>query len=154
MSLCNILSDERMGLSFTIAAGPRQLNHSVVRVPRDSWTYFIVSDSRLPQPKGPSPRIYIPQKQGVPVIPPGTGFHFRRLLLFAGLRWMDSNPPPPHGVVPLDCLVSLQPFDMCRVENTVSVNSSIAETCLPQKTSLPTVPLLLRVDSLLWEPVC
>jgi hypothetical protein len=35
-SLCNILSDERMGLSFTIAAGPRQRCHSRVRVPRDS----------------------------------------------------------------------------------------------------------------------
>jgi hypothetical protein len=35
-SLCNMLSDERVGLSFTIAAGPRQLSHSQVRVPRDS----------------------------------------------------------------------------------------------------------------------
>jgi hypothetical protein len=30
------LSDERMGLSFTISAGPRQRRHSQVRVPRDS----------------------------------------------------------------------------------------------------------------------
>jgi hypothetical protein len=30
------LSDERTGLPFTIAAGPRQLSHSLVRVPRDS----------------------------------------------------------------------------------------------------------------------
>jgi hypothetical protein len=42
------LSDERTGLSFTIAAGPRQGGHSIVRVPRDSWPYFTVSDSRLP----------------------------------------------------------------------------------------------------------
>jgi hypothetical protein len=35
-SSCNILSDERMGLSFTIAAGPRQRGHSRVPVPRDS----------------------------------------------------------------------------------------------------------------------
>jgi hypothetical protein len=41
------LSDERTGLSFTIAAGPRQCSHSRVRVPRDSRPYFIVSDSRL-----------------------------------------------------------------------------------------------------------
>jgi leucyl aminopeptidase (aminopeptidase T) len=33
-SLSNILFDERMGLSFTIAAGPRQRGHSHVRVPR------------------------------------------------------------------------------------------------------------------------
>jgi hypothetical protein len=37
-----------MGLSFTIAAGPRQRSHSQVRIPRDSWPHFTVSDSRLP----------------------------------------------------------------------------------------------------------
>jgi hypothetical protein len=82
-----------MGLSFTIAAEPRQVSHSCVPVPQDSWPYFTVSDSRLPQPGGQSPRIYIPHEQGGPVIPPGTGFPFRHLLL-AGL-WCDySNPPP------------------------------------------------------------
>jgi hypothetical protein len=49
---------------------------------------------RLPQPGGSSPRIYIPQEQGGPVILPGTGFPFRRLLRLAGLRWRYSNPPP------------------------------------------------------------
>jgi hypothetical protein len=87
-----------MGLSFTIAAGPRQSNHSRVQVPRDSWPYFTVSDSRFPKPGGPGPRIYIIQEQGGPVIPPGTGFHFRCLLRLAGLRWRYSNPPP-HGVL-------------------------------------------------------
>jgi hypothetical protein len=29
-----------MGLSFTIAAGPRQRIHSQVRVPRDTWPHF------------------------------------------------------------------------------------------------------------------
>jgi hypothetical protein len=38
-------SYERMGLSFTIAAGPRQRSHPQIRVPRDSW-HFNVSDSR------------------------------------------------------------------------------------------------------------
>jgi hypothetical protein len=61
-----------MGLSFTIAAGPSQRSHSRVRVPRDSWTYFTVSDSRLPQTGGPGPRVYIPQEEDGPVIPPGT----------------------------------------------------------------------------------
>jgi hypothetical protein len=42
------LSDERTGLSFTTAAGPRQRSHSRVRVPWDSQLYFTVSDSRLP----------------------------------------------------------------------------------------------------------
>jgi hypothetical protein len=40
---------------------PLQRSHSRVRVPRDSWPYFTVSDSRLPQTRGPGPRIYIPQ---------------------------------------------------------------------------------------------
>jgi hypothetical protein len=39
-----------------------------------------------PQPGGPGRRIYIPQEQGDPVMPPGTGFPFRRLLRLAGLR--------------------------------------------------------------------
>jgi hypothetical protein len=87
-----------MGLSFIIAAVPRQLSHSRVRVPRDSWPYFTVSDSRLPQPGGPGPRIYIPQEQGSPVKPPGNGFPFRRLLRVSELRWRYSSPPP-HGNV-------------------------------------------------------
>jgi hypothetical protein len=64
-----VFSDERTGLPFTIAVGPRQRSHSRVRVPGDSWPYIIVSDSRLSQPGGPGPRIYIPQEQGDPVIP-------------------------------------------------------------------------------------
>jgi hypothetical protein len=40
------LSDERMGLSFTIAAGARQRSHSRVRLPWGS--YFTVSDPTLP----------------------------------------------------------------------------------------------------------
>jgi hypothetical protein len=70
------LSDERTGLPFTIAAGPRQRSHSWVRVPLDSWPYFTVSDSRLSQFGGQGPRIYIPQEQGGPAIPPGIGFLF------------------------------------------------------------------------------
>jgi hypothetical protein len=42
------LSDERTGVSLTIAAGPRQRSHSQVRVAWDSWLYFTVSDSRPP----------------------------------------------------------------------------------------------------------
>jgi hypothetical protein len=35
------LSDERMGLSFTIASGPSQRSHSQVRVPWDSRPYLL-----------------------------------------------------------------------------------------------------------------
>jgi hypothetical protein len=83
-----------MGLSFTIVAGPRHRGHSQVRVPLDSWPHFTVSDSRLPQPGGPGPHIYIPPEQSGPVIPPCTGFLFHRLLLLAGLRWRYSTTPP------------------------------------------------------------
>jgi hypothetical protein len=92
------LSDERTGLPFIISAGPRQRNHSWVWFPRSSWPYFTVSDSRLPQPGGPSPRIYIPQKEGGPVISPGTGFPFHRRLRLAVLRRTYSTPPP-RGVL-------------------------------------------------------
>jgi hypothetical protein len=44
------LSDERTGLSFTTAAGPRQRSHSRVRVP------LTVSDSRLPFTSPPTTR--------------------------------------------------------------------------------------------------
>jgi hypothetical protein len=44
------LSDERMGLSFTIAAGSCQRSHSRVRVPRDLWPDFTVWGVRLPTP--------------------------------------------------------------------------------------------------------
>jgi hypothetical protein len=75
--LRNILSDERIDLPFKIAAGPRQRSHSQVRVPQDPQPHFTVSDSRLPEPGGPSPRIYNAQERGGPVMPTGTGFQFR-----------------------------------------------------------------------------
>jgi hypothetical protein len=103
------LSDERTGLPFTIAAGSRQRSYSWVRVSRDSWPYFTVSDSRLPQLWGPGPRIYIPQEQGGPVIAPGTGFPFRHLLRLARLCdsriWcpgvMQGKRPPQQTSLPL-----------------------------------------------------
>jgi hypothetical protein len=92
----NIVPYGTSSLSFTIAAGPRQRSHSRLRVPRDSWPYFTLSDSIFTQSGAPGPRIYILPWQGGPVIPPGTGFPFRRLLRLAGLRWRYSAPPP-HG---------------------------------------------------------
>jgi hypothetical protein len=107
-SLCNTLSDERMGLPFTIATGPRQRSHSLVRVSgRDSWPHFIVSDSGHHQPRGSGPRIYIPQEQGGPIIPPGTRFSFRRLLRLAGLRWRYSIPPPHRRIASTDMTINI-----------------------------------------------
>jgi hypothetical protein len=50
------LSDERTGLSFSIAAGPRQRSHSRVRVPWNWRPYFTVSDSRLSLSSPPTNR--------------------------------------------------------------------------------------------------
>jgi hypothetical protein len=51
-----VLSDERTGLSFTIAAGPRQRSHSRVGVTWGSLPYFSVSDSRLTFSSPPTTR--------------------------------------------------------------------------------------------------
>jgi hypothetical protein len=56
--------------------------------------HILHSHRRLLQPVGPGSRIYIPQEQGGPVIPPGTGFPLCRLLRLAGLRWRYFSPPP------------------------------------------------------------
>jgi hypothetical protein len=54
-----------------------------------------VLDSRLSQPGGPGACIYFSQEQDLSVIPPGTGFPFRRLLRLAELRWgyLQSQRP-------------------------------------------------------------
>jgi hypothetical protein len=60
--------------SVTIDAGPRQRNHGThdhILLSQYSW---------IPQPGVPGPYIYVLQEQGGPVIPPGTVFHFNRLL--------------------------------------------------------------------------
>jgi hypothetical protein len=63
---------------------------------RGSYYHILLSQIRDPQPGGPGPHIYsyIPQEQGGPVTPPGTGFSFRHLLRLAGLRWRYLNLPP------------------------------------------------------------
>jgi hypothetical protein len=49
----------------------------------------------LPQIRdSPNLEDQVPQEGDGPVITPGTGFPFRRLLRLAGLRWRYSKPPP------------------------------------------------------------
>jgi hypothetical protein len=61
---------------------------------RGTQTHILLSQFLgLPQPGRPGPRIYILQEQGGPVIPPSTGFPFRRLLRLSGLPWGYTNPP-------------------------------------------------------------
>jgi hypothetical protein len=54
---------------------------------RRTRNHTLVSHLRLPQPGGPDSRIYIPQKQGGPVLPQDSRFRLRCLLQLAGLRW-------------------------------------------------------------------
>jgi hypothetical protein len=61
----------RLQMLLALASG-----HSQIRVQKDSWPNFAVSDSSFPQPGGPGPRIYIPQEQGGPVISQAPGFLF------------------------------------------------------------------------------
>jgi hypothetical protein len=117
------LSEVRTGLPFTVAAGPRQRNHSWVWVPRHSWPYFTVSDLRLPQPGGPGPRIYILQEHGGPVIPPGIGVPFRRLLRLAGL-WRRHSNPPPRGVNPLQTETFLHKHSVRTSQETHCVSAT------------------------------
>jgi hypothetical protein len=67
------------GLSFTVAAGPRQSSHSRVRVARNSLPYFTLSHSRLSEPGLPGPNICDRQEHVDPVIFLATEFHFRLL---------------------------------------------------------------------------
>jgi hypothetical protein len=125
------------------AAGSRQRSHSQVRVARDSWPHFIVSDSRLPQRVGPVPRIYIPQEQGGPIIPAGTWFSFGRLLRLARLRWRYWNLPP-HVVVALQ--LSVCPVCITSGRTAEKTPPPIVSLLL---ASFPCVPLCLNVISLL-----
>jgi hypothetical protein len=64
------LSDERTGLLFTIAAGPRQRSHSQIRLPQDSWPRFYCLKFETPPTwRARSPYLYHP-----------------------GTRWPNYNP--------------------------------------------------------------
>jgi hypothetical protein len=106
------LSDERTGLPFTPAAGPRQRSYSRVRVPWDSRPYFTVSDSILSISSPPKTC-----RATVEVFDPAST---RDELLLQ--------------------LSSLKPLCTDRVEINVSNNTSIVEcvsvaagTCLPRR---------------------
>jgi hypothetical protein len=139
----------RIGLSFTIAAGPRHRSYSQVRVPQDSWPHFTVSNSRLPQPGRPGPRIYIPQEQGGPVILQALGSLFVASYDSTGLRWRYSTPPP-HGI-PASPFSQLHVRYSSGTHRTENVSSIIAcsliawQTTCPQSCSLATAVVLSHV---------
>jgi hypothetical protein len=87
--VCNLLVQLLLVLARAVTLGPKS---------RRTHDHILLSHLRLLQPGGSGSRIYIPQEQSGPVIPPGTGFPFCRLLRLAGQWWRYSNPPP-HGTV-------------------------------------------------------
>jgi hypothetical protein len=84
---CGALSDERTGLSFTIVTGPRQRNHSRVRVPWNSRPYFTVSDSRLSFSLPPTTR-----RATVEVFEPASTRHLHLLIYL----WRLKQLPGPY----------------------------------------------------------
>jgi hypothetical protein len=93
---------------------------------KSSETHDIMYCLRFETPptwRGRSPYLH-PQEQGGPVMPPGTGFTFRRLLRLGGLRWRYSTPPP-HGKIPSSQAVLVITLLWTNPENTVSNSSSI-----------------------------
>jgi hypothetical protein len=102
--LYNILSEERMGLLFTIAAGPCQRIYSRVRVPWDSRPYFTVSDSGLPFLSSPTIR-----RATVEVFDPASTQQTFGVLLFSASPPIVSPPYRGGGV-----WVLLRHRELCR----------------------------------------
>jgi hypothetical protein len=73
--VCNLLVQLLLGFARGVTLESKS---------RKTHSHILLSLMRLPQPGGPGSRIYIPQEQSGPVIPPGTGFPFCRLLRLAG----------------------------------------------------------------------
>jgi hypothetical protein len=74
---CNLLIHLLLGLAKAVTLGSKT---------RRTHGHILLSDMRLPQPGGPGPRIYFPQEQVSPVMPPDTGLPFRRLLRLTGIQ--------------------------------------------------------------------
>jgi hypothetical protein len=66
--MCNLLVQLFLAFARAVTLGSKS---------RRIHDHILLSHLRLPQPGGPGPRIYIPQGQSDPAIPPGTGFSFR-----------------------------------------------------------------------------
>jgi hypothetical protein len=89
-------SDERTGLSFTIAAGPSQRSHSRVRAPWVSRPYFTLSDFRLPISSPPTTR-----RITVEVFDPASTRVTPLLCLFSVCYLLPSSTSPPTVAFPI-----------------------------------------------------
>jgi hypothetical protein len=122
------LSDERTGLPFTVAAGPRHRSHSWIRFPRDSWPYFTASDSRLPNLES-QVSVFISARTGWPPIEAILeidSFHLRlqypliyivsrfHCILVCTLSTVASGKS-------LDCIADFSPQDVGSVSRIIDV---------------------------------
>jgi hypothetical protein len=91
---------------------------------RRTRNHTLLSHMRLPQLGEPGPRIYIPQEQGGRVMPPGTGFTFRRLWWLhitvdgqsASLSWCQVSIWDPRPIFSLLSLIIFRQLRVCWCE--------------------------------------
>jgi hypothetical protein len=90
-SLCNIISDVRMGLSLQLllALANSVIAGSESREAHDRILQSQIRDSSILVDQVP---MCMPQEQGGSVIPPDIGFHFHRLLRLGGIRTVSTRP--------------------------------------------------------------
>jgi hypothetical protein len=137
-----------MDLAFTIAAGPRQRSHSQIRVPRDSWSHFTVSDSRLPQPEGPGQSRYIPRNRVAQLYLQALGSFF--VASYDSQSYGGGIRPRLHTGLFFQLALD-RPFRASgRIKQKITFpnNTSIViEVCLPRRCIETTVLLLVRACS-------
>jgi hypothetical protein len=123
--LWGALSDERTGLSFAYAGGPRQRSHSWVRAPWDSWPYFTVSGLRLPFSSPPTTR-----RVTVEVFEPASTWvivwNITRVALYS-LR-VDRTENPIPLLVSIDRRGNVSHGSYCCVRNITPKTSHVALT--------------------------
>jgi hypothetical protein len=76
--VCYLLVHLLLGLARAVTLESRRTQEQSLLSPAELG-HILLSHLILPQPGRPGSRIYIPQEQGSPVIPPGTGLPFCRL---------------------------------------------------------------------------
>jgi hypothetical protein len=120
--LMYILSDKRMGLLFTIAAGPQQCSHFQVQIPQDSWPFLLSQIREYPNLEEQVPVFISPRNRVAQLYPQALGS-----LLVASYG--------PHYVAPrMDC-----------IWNTISSSSSIV-AYVPVAVGMCLPSLYLAVD--------
>jgi hypothetical protein len=118
--VCNLLL--LLGLASAVPLGSET---------RRTWPYFIVPISETPPTWRARPPYLYPPVTGCPSYTPGHWVPFFCLLWLTGLRWKYSNPPP-HGII----------------DSTMFWFFKYSLGTDPNRTLLPTIPLLLHTSNI------